>query len=543
LVRFRPRQEPVVVIVYMVGLYMTVVDSTIVFTALPSVARDFHESLAAAQWVTLSYLLSLAVFVPSSGWIGDRFGTRRTYLVALALFTGSSALCGLAGSLTGLIIFRALQGVGGGLIVPVGQAMLFRTFPPERRARAAGLVALGISLGPATGPVLGGVLVTELSWRWCFYVNVPLGIVALAIGLLFLAEHREAAAGRLDVAGFLLAGAGLALFLYAISEAPVRGWHSPVIIATGVAGVAALAGLVVTELRTRVPMLNLRLLGNRIFRSTSLVFLLSQCGYTGYLFIMPEFLQQARGASALSSGLTTLPGAIGLWTSSQVAARVYRRAGPRRMAVLGLAGVTVIFCLFGLTTGLATSAWVIRGLAFCSGSAIAWCVIAVQAASFSTISPADTGRASALFNTGAQAAGGIGVAVLVTVVSSSARAGAHGAALVPAFHHAFLAAAALVVAAGLIALTIRDSDAAATMRRRALTPAAAAAEPAIPELLTPELVIPEPVASELVMPEPVASELVIPEPTAPEPVIRGPAGPDHGARPAGCERSRPSPAE
>ncbi|HMH94818.1 MAG TPA: DHA2 family efflux MFS transporter permease subunit [Streptosporangiaceae bacterium] len=462
LVRWRPRQEPVVVIVYMVGLYMTVVDSTIVFTALPSVARDFHESLAAAQWVTLSYLLSLAVFVPSSGWIGDRFGTRRTYLVALALFTGASALCGLAGSLTGLIIFRALQGVGGGLIVPVGQAMLFRTFPPERRARAAGLVALGISLGPATGPVLGGVLVTELSWRWCFYVNVPLGIVALAVGLLFLAEHREPAAGRLDVAGFLLAGAGLALFLYAISEAPVRGWGSPVIIATGAAGVAALAALAVTELRTRVPMLNLRLLRNRIFRSTSLVFLLSQCGYTGYLFIMPEFLQQARGASALSSGLTTLPGAIGLWTSSQVAARVYPRAGPRRMAVLGLAGVTVIFCLFGLTTGLATSAWLIRGLAFCSGSAIAWCIIAVQAASFSTISPADTGRASALFNTGAQAAGGIGVAVLVTVVSSAGRAGGRGAALVPAFHHAFLAAAALVVASGLIALTIRDSDAAAS---------------------------------------------------------------------------------
>jgi EmrB/QacA subfamily drug resistance transporter len=468
----------------MVGLYMTVVDSTIVFTALPSVARDFHESLAAAQWVTLSYLLSLAVFVPSSGWIGDRFGTRRTYLVALALFTGASALCGLAGSLTGLIVFRALQGIGGGLIVPVGQAMLFRTFPPERRARAAGLVALGISLGPATGPVLGGVLVTELSWRWCFYVNVPLGIVALAVGLLFLAEHREPAAGRLDVAGFLLAGAGLALFLFAISEAPVRGWSSPVILGSGAAGVAALAALVVTELRTKVPMLNLRLLRNRIFRSTSLVFLLSQCAYTGYLFIMPEFLQQARGASALSSGLTTLPGAIGLWTSSQVAARVYPRAGPRRMAVLGLAGVTVIFCLFGLTTGIATSAWLIRGLAFCSGSAIAWCVIAVQAASFSTISPADTGRASALFNTGAQAAGGIGVAVLVTVVSSAGRAG-QGAALVPAFHHAFLAAAALVVASGLIALTIRDSDAAASMRRRGR----AVAEP---ELVTPGLVIPEP---------------------------------------------------
>jgi EmrB/QacA subfamily drug resistance transporter len=474
LVRFRPRQEPVVIIVYMVGLYMTVVDSTIVFTALPSVARDFHATLAAAQWVTLSYLLSLAVFVPSSGWIGDRFGTRRTFLTALALFTTASVLCGLSGSLTELVLFRVLQGAGGGLIVPVGQAMLFRTFPAERRARAAGIVSLGISLGPATGPALGGLLVTELSWRWCFYVNVPLGIIALVIGLLFLGEHREPAPGRLDLPGFLLAGSGLALFLFAISEAPVRGWSSPVIIGTGVAGVAALTALVITELRTPVPMLNLRLLRNRIFRTTSLVFLISQCAYTGYLFLMPEFLQQARGASALTSGLTTLPGAVGLWTSSQIAARVYPRIGPRRMAVLGMAGVTLIFCLFGLFAGLSTSAWLIRALAFISGSSIAWCNIALQSSSFTTISPADTGRAAALFNTGAQAAGGIGVAILVTVVSTSAHVGTHartGAARIPAFHHAFFTAAGIIVAAGLVALTIRDTDAAASMRRRPVLPA------------------------------------------------------------------------
>src|SRR6201996_7360788 len=227
----------------MTGLYMTVVDSTIIYAALPSLARGFHATLDAAQWVTLSYLLTLAVLVPSSGWIGDRFGTKRTYLFALILFTGASAACGAAGSLTELVIFRAVQGIGGGLIIPVGQAMLFRTFPPSRRARAAGMVALGTSLGPATGPVLGGVLVTELSWRWCFYVNVPLGIAVLAVSALFLAEHREPASGRLDIPGFLLAGGGLALCLYSLSESPTAGWSSPVIIAAGVTGLAALAAL------------------------------------------------------------------------------------------------------------------------------------------------------------------------------------------------------------------------------------------------------------------------------------------------------------
>jgi EmrB/QacA subfamily drug resistance transporter len=468
-----------VVIVYMVGMYMTVVDSTIIYTALPSIARGFGATLDSAEWVTLSYLLALAVMVPSSGWIGDRFGTKRTFLFALVLFTGASVLCGTAGSLSELVIFRVIQGIGGGLIIPVGQAMLFRTFPPERRAKAAGMVALGTTLGPATGPVLGGILVTELSWRWCFFVNLPLGVIVLTIGALFLAEHREPAPGRLDVAGFLLAGGGLALVLYALSESPVAGWSDPVVLSTGLAGLIALAVLVRVELRVASPMLNLRLLRNRMFRTGSVVFLLSQLCYTGYLFIMPEFLQQARGDSALSSGLTTLPGAIGLWLNAQLAARVYPRSGPRRMALAGAAGVAVILCTFGLVLDTSTNTWLIRVLAFCSGSSIAWINIAVQAASFSTISSADTGRASALFNTGSRMAGGVGLAVLVTVVTASSH-GQAGAALVPAYHHAFLTAAALIVAAGLAALLIRDSDAAASMlaraRRGAPRPAEAAAE-------------------------------------------------------------------
>ena len=291
--------------------------------------------------------------------------------------------------------------------------------------------------------MLGGVLTTYLSWRWCFFVNVPFGTAALIIGLLFLAEHREPAAGRLDMPGFVLAGGGLALFLYALSEAPVRGWASPVIIGTGVAGVAALAALVAVELRSKAPMLNLRLLRNRIFRTTSLVSVCSMGAYSGYLFLMPEFLQQARGASALSSGLTTFPGAIGRAGSAPRSPRASTRASGRGgMAVGGLCGVITVFCLLGLTVGLDTSIWLIRLLTFCSGFASGFAVIAVQTSSFATISPADTGRASALFQTQTQVAGGIGVALLVTVVSAAAPAGATGAALVPAFHHAFLTAAA-----------------------------------------------------------------------------------------------------
>jgi EmrB/QacA subfamily drug resistance transporter len=484
--RWRPSQERVVLVCYTVALYMTVVDNTIIYTALPSVARDFHSSLADAQWVTLAYLLTLAMMVPSSGWIGDRFGTRRTFLLALALFTGASALCGISGSLPELVIFRVIQGIGGGLIIPVGQAMLFRTFPPERRARATGLVLLGTSLGPATGPVLGGILTTYLSWRWCFFVNIPFGTVALIVGILFLVEHREAAAGRLDLAGFVLAGGGLALILYALSQAPEHGWTSPIVLGTGLTGAVSLIAMVFIELRLKTPMLNLRLLRNRIFRSTTLVQLCQSGGYSGYLFIMPEFLQQARGASALSSGLTTFPGAIGLLISAQLAARVYPRTGPRRMAILGLLGVIAVWVVIGLTVGLDTSSWVIRILAFSSGFASGWCVIACQTASFATISSADTGRASALFQTQTQVAGGIGVAILVTVVSSASPAGATGAALVPAFHTAFLTAAAIAALGVGFTFTIRNSDAASTMRPRGRKPvvqeaSAAAGPPGIGE--------------------------------------------------------------
>ena len=229
--------------------------------------------------------------------------------------------------------------------------------------------------------------------------------------------------------------------------------------------------MVVVELRLKEPMLNLRLLRNRIFRTTSLIALCHNAAYSGYLFIMPEFLQQARGASALSSGLTTFPGAVGVLISAQIAARIYPRIGPRRLAVGGLCGIVIVWSLIALTVGLDTSIWVIRVLTFASGFTSGFAVIAFQTSSFATISSADTGRASALFQTQTQVAGGFGVA-LVTVVAASVPAGATGAALIPAFHNALLTAASLSGIAALIALTIRDADAVATMRRRERTPAA-----------------------------------------------------------------------
>src|SRR4051812_18815443 len=237
----------IVAAVFVCGMFLDILDTTIVNVALPDLGREFHATTTSIEWIVLGYLLSLAVFIPASGWIGDRFGTRRVFLFALAMFTFASALCGQAHSLGELVSFRVLQGVGGGMLVPVGTAMLFRAFPPIERAKASTVLIVPTVLAPATGPVLGGWLVTDVSWRWIFYVNLPVGVFGFVIGALFLEEYRDKDPGRFDVVGFVLSGSGLALVLYALSRGPEIGWRTPQIIVTGVLGVMLFVLLVYVE--------------------------------------------------------------------------------------------------------------------------------------------------------------------------------------------------------------------------------------------------------------------------------------------------------
>src|ERR1700736_364654 len=213
-------------VVFVAALFMSIMDTTIVNVALPSLGRELHTPSTALDAVVVGYLISLAVVMPASGWLGDRWGTKRIFLLALALFSVASALCGLAGSFVMLVIFRILQGAAGGALTPVGTAILHRTFPPAERVQVSRVLIIPTVIAPAVGPVLGGLLVDQLSWRWVFYVNVPIGIVACLFGLFYLSEHREPGTGRFDLPGFVLAGLGLALTMYALSEGSARGWTS-----------------------------------------------------------------------------------------------------------------------------------------------------------------------------------------------------------------------------------------------------------------------------------------------------------------------------
>src|SRR4051812_10644147 len=236
-------------VVYVLALFMTIMDTTIVNVALPRLGQDFGVQPAHVDTVVVGYLVSLAVFMPASGWLGDKFGTRRVFLVALVVFTVASALCGQAQSVGELVAFRVLQGVGGGMLTPVGLAMLFRTFAPHERVRASRILIVPTAFAPALGPVLGGLLTTDLSWRWAFYINVPIGLFGLVFALLFVRDQRGGGSGRFDLAGFLLAGAGLGSLMFALSNGPARGWTSPVIDTGAAVGVVLLVVLVYVELR------------------------------------------------------------------------------------------------------------------------------------------------------------------------------------------------------------------------------------------------------------------------------------------------------
>jgi EmrB/QacA subfamily drug resistance transporter len=414
--------------------------------------------------------LSLAIWIPTSGWLGDRFGTKRVFMFALCAFTVGSAACGMSNSIGQLIAFRVLQGVGGGMLTPVGIAMLFRAFPPAERAKAATVVMIPTLAAPAMGPVVGGFITKNFDWRWIFLVNVPIAIVALWFGFRYLREHKEPTAGRLDVFGLVLSGVSLAMLVYALSEGPQAGWTSFRVAGVGVIGAALAAITVYVELHVANPMLELRLLKNRLFRQCNLMSFFAIASFLGVTFVMPQYLQNLRGMDPLASGLATFPQAFGVMISSQIAGRIYARVGPRRLMTGGFLAAALSIVLYTQLT-LHTDLWLIRGLMFVRGLCMGFAFMPMQAASYATIPPAQNGRASSMFSTQRQVGISFGVAVLASILTSF---GALSAA-VPAskvahaltgVRWAFGVAVVFALIAAVFASFVKDEDAQSTMKAR-----------------------------------------------------------------------------
>src|SRR3954471_17498312 len=326
-----------VCLIVIVGLIMSILDTTIVNVALDRLGRELHTSIANIQWVVTGYLLSIPALVPVSGWASRRFGTKEVYISSLVLFTVGSILCGIASSATELIVFRVIQGVGGGLTLPIGQLMMASAAGPRRMGRVMSVVAVPAMLAPILGPALGGLILDNASWRWIFFVNVPIGIVAFIAGLRGLPKSEKQEAGRLDVLGLLLVVTGMPLITYGLAEiGSTGGFSSPKVIVPIVAGLALVVLFVLHARRVPRPLLDVRLYGRRTFAAASITTFCLAAALFGGMILLPLYYQQVRHESVLDTGLLVGPQGLGAALAMPISGRLTDRIGGGPLAVVGV---------------------------------------------------------------------------------------------------------------------------------------------------------------------------------------------------------------
>ncbi|RZV48342.1 MAG: DHA2 family efflux MFS transporter permease subunit [Acidimicrobiales bacterium] len=465
LARFEYKQ--LVAAVYMVSLFMQIIDSTIVNVAIPTLAKEFDVTKTSASWTVLSFVVALSAAIPAAGWLGDRFGLKTVFVWSMIGFTVASLLCGLSQNLEQLVISRALQGLFSGFITPVGAALLFKAFPLAERADASRKIITVVVIAPALGPVLGGVIIDALDWRWIFFVNIPIGLLAIWLSMTALIEDRHPDPSRLDIAGLVLSAVGLGTLVFGISQGSDFGWSSTAVVVSLVTAAVSLVLLIIVELRSAHPLLDLRLYRDRIFRSISIASLPIYAGFVSLLFLLPLFLDTA-GYSPTQIGLALLPQPIGVMLASQLAGRyLYHRFGPRTLMFAGSIAAAIVSMVIA-SLELSSSIWTVRTLMFGRGLAMGVIFISVQAAVYAQTSPPDTGRATALFSTTRQFAPALGVAIVATVLASSIATptgeSTDLAVLESGYQTAMVWSALMFVVAVVGTLLVHNRDAAETMR-------------------------------------------------------------------------------
>lgn len=441
-----------------VGLFMVILDGTAVNVALKTLQVAFHVETHEAQWVISLYVLSLGVTTPLAGYLADRFGIKRVYLTGLGIFALGSLACGLAPSFPLLVLARALQGVGGGLALPLGSAQLFQAFPPGKRGAAFGVFGLALVVAPATGPLLAGTLIDHGHLPWVFFLNLPIAVVGIAYGARVLREVRRTDRPVLDLPGMVLAVAGFGLLLLAASLAgDGLGWEDARVLLSGAAGLACLGLLVAVELRAAEPLLDVRLFTRRTFAVANIAGLVGIVALFGSEFMLPLYLQLVRGESATTAGLSLLPLAIASGFASPLGGRLADRLGPRIPVVTGF--LIIAFNTWQLSRlTLTTSLSFIGVLLALRGVAGGLIIQNTQVAALGDVPPHELPRATSLVAALRTTMQAIGVAALASVVAAAvtspasdvpARQAEYLAGLTRAYHLTFLIS---LVAAGLALL-------------------------------------------------------------------------------------------
>ena len=405
--------------VVVLGAIMSILDVTVVNVAINTLAREFHTTLPTIQWVATGYTLALATVIPLTGWAADRFGTKRLYMTSITLFVGGSMLSGLAWSAESLIAFRVLQGFGGGMLMPLGMTILTRAAGPQRVGRVMAVIGVPMLLGPIFGPILGGWLLDAASWRWIFFINVPIAAGALLLAMRVLPRDVPQPAHRLDWLGLALLSPGLAALIYGLAQSGSSGGFGEAkVLLPMFAGAIALAFFVRHALRTSDALIDLRLFTNRTFAVSSLTLTLVIISVFGGMLLLPLYLQAVRGESAMDTGLLLAPQGFGAMIAMPIAGRLTDRTGVGRIVPVGLILVAISF--LGLTQLEAdTSYWTFGVLLFVMGLGMGATMMPTFSGAMQTLRRAAIARASTTLNINQQVSASIGTAVLSVLLANA----------------------------------------------------------------------------------------------------------------------------
>jgi EmrB/QacA subfamily drug resistance transporter len=333
-----------------VGMIMVILDSTIVNVALPGLVTTFNSTLSTMQWTITGYTLALSAVIPLAGWMTDRFGAKRIFLITIAFFTLGSLLCSIAQTPEQLILYRVIQGIGGGMVAPIGMAMIFRLAPPGKMGAVMGVLGIPMLLAPALGPILSGWLIEFATWHWIFLINLPIGIVGIIVGIRYLPNVERKSVPSLDIIGMVLGPIAFASLAYGVSEGGRVGWSSTQALIGLIVGGVALLLFIIVELRQKQPLLELRVFSSSDFTRGIVISWIAQIAMFGAIVLIPFFLQTVRGYSSFHTGLIMLPQALAAGIFMPIGGRLFDKIGARPLAITGLSVITVALFLLSRIT-------------------------------------------------------------------------------------------------------------------------------------------------------------------------------------------------
>jgi len=454
-----------------VAFFMESLDTTILNTAVPAVSAALQVTPLSMRAVLASYTLSLAVFIPISGWVADRFGTRRVFATAIGLFTLGSFLCGISTNIDVLVACRILQGMGGSMMVPVGRMTLVRTFAKSDLLRAMSFVSIPALVAPMLGPIAGGLIVGYLHWRFIFFVNIPIGLAGLVLVYLYLPDYREEETHPLDVVGLILFGAGIALLSYVLE---VFGDHSlGVREITGLlaVSVALLAGYWVHAKTLEFPLLQLSLFRIRTFRAAVGGGLFTRLGIGGVPFLLPLLYQVGLGFTPIQSGLLLMPQALAAISVNWVILRLLARFGYRRVLVTNTIIIGMLLLLFA-TIGVHTPIWVIVGLAFLYGAYSSLQYTSMNTLVYADTTEEETSAANSIFSTVQQMAISFGVATagLATAFFIPENSQSNPDLMIGGLHKALLSLGVLTILSTSVFSSLKREDGRLVSKQKSVHP-------------------------------------------------------------------------